>query len=321
MFRVGASVARLTRDGFGKNFTTGKDNYNKDVIGCPRCRPKSASDDSALLRVSARLHQGPQQPARRPSPDPRPAVRRASYRRCLQQPRRHRRPQAEGVSKGIAAHGQLELADGFKFEIDHCVSQGQEHDPDRLRRPARDRCRRSRHLQEQPVQPGIPAGGRSRPAVRRGRRLLSRRQRRHDRSMCGCSRPSSARPWAASRAFTDGHVDTKTWAVFGDFTYEFTDQFAVSVGGRYTNDKRHATVFRQILSGGTARPMFGGAWQRRSAAPTSNFEGSAPTRRSRRALSVSFKPNHDHHFYASWSKGFKGGGFDPRGQSTVGDRP
>jgi len=32
--------------------------------------------------------------------------------------------------------------------------------------------------------------------------------------------------------------------------------------------------------------------------------------------SVSFKPNQNHHFYASYSQGFKGGGFDPRGQST-----
>ena len=27
-------------------------------------------------------------------------------------------------------------------------------------------------------------------------------------------------------AFTDGDVDTKTWAVFGDFTYDITDQFS-----------------------------------------------------------------------------------------------
>ena len=33
--------------------------------------------------------------------------------------------------------------------------------------------------------------------------------------------------------------------------------------------------------------------------------------------SVSFKPTPDHNIYASYSKGFKGGGFDPRGNATI----
>ena len=30
--KIGAAVARLDRDGFGKNLMTGKENYNKDII-------------------------------------------------------------------------------------------------------------------------------------------------------------------------------------------------------------------------------------------------------------------------------------------------
>ena len=52
MFRVGASVARLTRDGFGKNFTTGEDNYDKNVLA-GRVSAEIGRDDSALLRLSA----------------------------------------------------------------------------------------------------------------------------------------------------------------------------------------------------------------------------------------------------------------------------
>ena len=33
--------------------------------------------------------------------------------------------------------------------------------------------------------------------------------------------------------------------------------------------------------------------------------------------SVSFKPTPDHNLYASYAKGFKGGGFDPRGVATA----
>ena len=41
-------------------------------------------------------------------------------------------------------------------------------------------------------------------------------------------------------ASTFGDVDTKTWAVFADFTYDFTDQFQLSLGGRYTQGPARA---------------------------------------------------------------------------------
>ena len=59
-------------------------------------------------------------------------------------------------------------------------------------------------------------------------------------------------------AFTAGDVNTKTWSLFADFTYEVTDQFSVSLGGRYTSDKRTSTVLRQTKIGGTS-PIFGGS--------------------------------------------------------------
>ncbi len=45
-------------------------------------------------------------------------------------------------------------------------------------------------------------------------------------------------------AQTLGDVGTKTWSVFGDFTYDLSDQISLSVGGRYTNDKRTSRVLR-----------------------------------------------------------------------------
>ena len=51
-------------------------------------------------------------------------------------------------------------------------------------------------------------------------------------------------------ASTFGEVHTKTWAAFADFTYDFTDQFQLSLGGRYTSDNRRATVIRKNLIGG-----------------------------------------------------------------------
>ena len=122
-------------------------------------------------------------------------------------------------------------------------------------------------------------------------------------------------------ATTRGDVETKTWAVFGDFTYDFSPQWSVSLGGRYTNDKRHATVFRANLFNGGA-PELGGSppfdqTGTQVGVPTSNFDGRRTDTAFTPRASVSFKPNRDHNFYLSYSRGFKGGGFDPRGLTTA----
>ena len=115
-------------------------------------------------------------------------------------------------------------------------------------------------------------------------------------------------------ALTFGNVATDTVAVFGDFTYDFSPMFSASVGGRYTWDRRDATVLRRTYLGGGS-PFFGGTGT--LFATTSDFTGKADFAKFTPRASVSFKPAENHQLYASWSKGFKGGGFDPRGQSTA----
>ena len=115
-------------------------------------------------------------------------------------------------------------------------------------------------------------------------------------------------------AFTLGDVDTKTWSVFGDFTYDISDQWSVSVGGRYTEDKRSSTVLRQTLIGGTS-DYFGG--DAIVIATTSDFNGSETFTKFTPKISVDWSPNDDQLLYASYSEGFKGGGFDPRSQSSA----
>ena len=109
---------------------------------------------------------------------------------------------------------------------------------------------------------------------------------------------------------TVGEVDTETWSIFGDFTYDLTDQIAISLGGRYTYDKRSSIVLRTTYIGGYS-DLFGGA-----AIPIqvrSDFDGERTFKEFTPRASISFQPTPDHNFYASYSRGFKGGGFDPRG--------
>jgi iron complex outermembrane receptor protein len=115
-------------------------------------------------------------------------------------------------------------------------------------------------------------------------------------------------------AQTLGDVDTETWSVFGDFTWDISDTLSVSAGGRYTNDKRTSLVLRRTFLGGFS-DLFGGTGA--VIATTSNFTGSATFEDFNPRASISWKPTPDHNLYFTYSQGFKGGGFDPRGQTTA----
>ena len=115
-------------------------------------------------------------------------------------------------------------------------------------------------------------------------------------------------------AQTLGDVNTETWSVFGDFTYDLTDTVSVSLGGRYTSDKRSSIVLRRTFIGGFS-DLFGGTGV--PIAVTSDFEGSDTFKDFNPRASISWQPNANHNVYFTYSQGFKGGGFDPRGQTTA----
>lgn len=117
-------------------------------------------------------------------------------------------------------------------------------------------------------------------------------------------------------AQTLGDVNTETWSVFGDFTYDLTDTVSVSVGGRYTNDRRESRVLRTTFIGGFS-DLFIPNSPAIPIATTSDFEGSETFEDFNPRASISWQPTPDHNVYFTYSQGFKGGGFDPRGQTTA----
>ncbi|MCP5400911.1 MAG: TonB-dependent receptor [Novosphingobium sp.] len=112
-------------------------------------------------------------------------------------------------------------------------------------------------------------------------------------------------------AYTGGSVDTKAWSVFADLTYDLTDMLSVTLGGRYTHDKRSADIFRANYLG-LGSPFFGNE-NAIFLAATSDYEASRTFKNFSPRAVISFQPNPDLNFYASWSRGFKAGSFDPRG--------
>ncbi|MDX2234481.1 MAG: TonB-dependent receptor [Hyphomonadaceae bacterium] len=122
--------------------------------------------------------------------------------------------------------------------------------------------------------------------------------------------------------YTAGKANTRSLSAFADFTYDLSDQWSVSLGGRYTEDDKTATVFRQNFLG-RGSTYFGST----TSVPTPNLAGSIATNfTSNRVdekfsprVSLSYEPTDDLMLYASYSQGFKSGGFDPRAnfQSTA----
>ncbi|MDJ0642578.1 MAG: TonB-dependent receptor [Erythrobacter sp.] len=117
-------------------------------------------------------------------------------------------------------------------------------------------------------------------------------------------------------AQTLGDVGTKTWSVFGDFTFDVTDTISISLGGRYTNDERTSRVLRTTFIGGFS-DLFIPNSPAIAIATTSDFQGSETFEDFNPRASISWQPTPDHNIYFTYSQGFKGGGFDPRGQTTA----
>lgn len=112
-------------------------------------------------------------------------------------------------------------------------------------------------------------------------------------------------------AYTGGSVNTEAWSAFADLTYDLTDQFSITLGGRYTNDKRSADIFRANYLG-TGSPFLGNDTAVFLAA-TSDYEASRTFKNFAPRAVIAYQPNSDLNLYASWSRGFKAGSFDPRG--------
>ena len=105
-------------------------------------------------------------------------------------------------------------------------------------------------------------------------------------------------PFLAAASFNDYDIQTtKDYAGFVHATYQFTDKLSGEVGVRYTNDKKHAVIFRQDFAGDITIPH-------------TPVDVKATKTNPKVGLSYQFTP--DVMGYIQYSTGFRGGGFGPR---------
>lgn len=327
--RAGASVARLSRGGFGENLTNGLDNYNKDIWAARGTIEVETSSD-VFFRLSGDWTWDNSNPrgghrllaalcttlcGQAPAPVLDDVF---DTRGGLNDPKQKVR------GGGVALWGEVGLVDWLKFRTITAYRKSRSQTPiDFEALPAVDvdvPAKYHDHQFSQEFQLVMDRGPLQ--GVAGFYYLNANAFNVFDVRLYTTGALIGLPGFTAA---TRGDVDTKTWAVFGDFTYDFSPQWSVSLGGRFTNDKRHAQVFRQSLYQGGS-PELGGSGAFGVGIPippafgasiTSDFEGRRTDKAFTPRASISFKPNKNQNIYISYSKGFKGGGFDPRGQTTA----
>ncbi|MEW6761704.1 MAG: TonB-dependent receptor [Pseudomonadota bacterium] len=114
---------------------------------------------------------------------------------------------------------------------------------------------------------------------------------------------------------THDDIDSKTWAAFVDASYDVTSTFNVNVGARYTVDKREAEIFKRTYLGLAGSPPLGNPGAIPAGAPNTDLGKDQLQREDKKftpKLGFGWKFAPEHNLYGTWSKGFKGGMFDPR---------
>lgn len=305
LVRVGASGARLSRGGFGTNLTTGLENYNKDIWAARGTVELGGYGEPVLIRISGDYTKDKSNPrgGHRLIPG---AVSGAPVLDDVFDTRGGLNDPVQDIEAyGLAMNITANLSDSVTFRSISAWRKDDTATPidfDAL--PAVDLDVPGLYLNEQISQEFqlLYEGDKLNGLV--GFYYLDARADTLFDVRLFTTVPGLT-------AFTEADVDTETYAVFADFTYDFTEQLSLSVGGRYTWDERTASILRQNYVGGGS-PTFGGAGIS-AGAPATDFDGSANFKKFTPRASLSFKPTPDHNIYASFSQGFKGGGFDPRG--------
>lgn len=101
-------------------------------------------------------------------------------------------------------------------------------------------------------------------------------------------------------------ISTNAYALFGQATYSFTDSLRLTVGGRYSSEVKRVDVRTLGLFGA---PVFSTADVVAAGLPVRRSDNSFTPR-----VAIDFNASDDVLLYASYTAGFKGGGF----QSTAG---
>tara|TARA_R110000782_G_scaffold117364_4_gene207806 strand:+ start:129719 stop:131938 length:2220 start_codon:yes stop_codon:yes gene_type:complete len=304
MLSVGGAVAMYKRDGYGKNLTTGADQYDKDVLAM-RVSAELTPSDGMFFRLAGDRTVDKSNPRHGTRLLPNGADPDSIPTQSVYDTRAGAGDHNRVVNQGLSLTGEIELNDMLTFKTISAYREG--------------------HTDTIIDFDNTPAATLDIPAAYRDHQYTQELQLLYQGDRLQGVFGLYYLNGVASGAFdtvlgilnttilTSGTVKTKSYAAFGDFSYDLTDQFKVSVGMRYTKDDKTGTVLRQNFTG-IRSPRFGNA----AAIPglvRTDYTNSRSFDQFTPRVSLSYQPDRDLNLYASWSRGFKSGGFDMRGDA------
>lgn len=308
---VGLTWASFDRDGYGSNLTTGAEHYNKDVSAA-RATVEFSPTADLFFRLAGDIVTD--------RSNPRHGHREVAAFNVLNQPipggevlpnvydtRAGAGDKNRVESRGVSLLGEWSASESLTFKSISAYRAGEtagEIDFDTLPAPYLDiPARYSDHQFTQELQ--LLYSGDRMQAVG-GLFYLSATAAGAFDTVLSQANLSIA---------TAGHVDTESWSAFADVSFDLTEALTLSVGGRYTRDEKTGVVYRQNFSG-IRTPQFGNSL----AVPgllRSNFTSTDSYEKFTPRVSVSYDFGSELTGYASYSQGFKSGGFDMRADAIL----
>ncbi|HSI17603.1 MAG TPA: TonB-dependent receptor [Sphingomonas sp.] len=307
MFKIGLSGARLTRDGFGRNLNLGIDNYNKNIWAARGTIEFETPDSRMSIRITGDYTHDKSNPRNGHRLLPGMLSGAPVLANVYDTQAGLNNPIQDIWAGGLSMTAEAQLSDHVTFKSISAFRKDRSWAPidfDSL--PAADVDVPAVYRNEQTSQEFQFAYKSDKLNGIVGFYYLGAKAQTGFGVLLSTTFPGF-------NAYTAGDVRTETESFYGDFTYDFTPQFSLSLGGRYTWDERNSRIFKANYIGLTSE--FGGT-PVQSGATATDFTGRALFKRFTPRASVAFKPNDQHMFYLSYSEGFKGGGFDPRGAGT-----
>jgi iron complex outermembrane recepter protein len=303
-FSIGGAVARYWRDGYGTNLTTGAEHYDKDVIAA-RLSAEYNPTDTIFFRLAGDRVLDKSNPRHGTRLLPNGADPVYAPTASVYDTRAGIGDDNRVVTQGLSFTGEIGLSPALTFKTITAYRQGESDtviDFDNTRLPTLDIPARYEDRQFTQELQLLYEGDRVQGVV--GLYYLNGRAAGAFDTVVGLLNTTT---------LTSGEVKTESYAAFGDVSFDVTDQFSISVGGRYTKDTKEGTVFRQNFTG-IRSPRFGNAAAipgliRTDYTNERDFEQFTPR------VSLSYEVRPELNFYASYGKGFKSGGFDMRGDA------
>jgi len=319
-FRLGGTVAQFTRDGYGDNLTLGTEQYDKDILGF-RATAEWDVTDSLLLRLSGDHTED----SSSPKFGHRLMVGGINGDPILDDVFDTRGglsvPNQDVEMSGVSFLAEWEINDQYTFKAIVADREDDTWSPidfDSL--PTNDLDVPVNYTNEQfsSELQLLFSGDRLNGVM--GYYFLDANAFNEFDVVLGPTGDLIGLPGLNANTF--GDVDTETWSLFADFSYDLNDYWSISVGGRYTADEWSSQVLRRTFVCPATdpgcdglSPVFGGSAV--VLATTSDFNGAEEWTEFTPRASVSWAPSDEHTVYFSYAEGFKGGSFDPRAQTTA----